>query len=215
VAKKNLILVGGGGHCKSCIDVIEAEERFKIAGIVDIEDKLRQNVLDYEVIACDKALPKLVKCYKYFLITIGHIKSPCARVNKFEYLKQLGAEFPVVISPLAYVSKRAYIGEGTIIMHKANVNAHVRIGINCIVNTAALIEHDVKVGGHCHISTGSIVNGGCNIGEKVFIGSNSTIVNNINIVEETIIGAGAVVTKSIKEEGIYIGNHARKLNKNE
>ena len=37
--KKNIILIGGGGHCKSCIDVIEAEDKFEIAGIVDNDTK--------------------------------------------------------------------------------------------------------------------------------------------------------------------------------
>jgi len=35
--KKELILIGGGGHCTACIDVIEQEGRFAIAGIVDVE----------------------------------------------------------------------------------------------------------------------------------------------------------------------------------
>ena len=29
-----IILIGGGSHCKSVIDVIEQENRFKIIGIV-------------------------------------------------------------------------------------------------------------------------------------------------------------------------------------
>ena len=32
---KEIILIGGGGHCKSVIDVIEQEGKFKIVGIVD------------------------------------------------------------------------------------------------------------------------------------------------------------------------------------
>ncbi len=32
---KEIILVGGGGHCKSVIDVIEQEAKYKIAGIID------------------------------------------------------------------------------------------------------------------------------------------------------------------------------------
>ena len=32
---KNIILIGGGGHCASCIDVIEQEGIYQIAGIVD------------------------------------------------------------------------------------------------------------------------------------------------------------------------------------
>jgi len=32
---KNLILIGAGGHCRSCIDVIEAEKKYKIIGLID------------------------------------------------------------------------------------------------------------------------------------------------------------------------------------
>jgi len=33
---KSIILVEGGGHCKSFIDVFEAEGKYKIAGIVKL-----------------------------------------------------------------------------------------------------------------------------------------------------------------------------------
>ena len=39
--KKSLILVGGGGHAKSCIDVVESEKKFKILGILDNSKKNR------------------------------------------------------------------------------------------------------------------------------------------------------------------------------
>ena len=41
--KPEIILVGGGGHCKSCIDVIEAEGRFIIKGIIDLPDRFEMN----------------------------------------------------------------------------------------------------------------------------------------------------------------------------
>ncbi len=40
--KGKIILIGGGGHCKSCIDVIEQEGRFQITGIVDVPEKMHQ-----------------------------------------------------------------------------------------------------------------------------------------------------------------------------
>ena len=43
--KETILLVGGGGHCKSCIDVIEQEGRFRSAGIVDVPKKLGQKVI--------------------------------------------------------------------------------------------------------------------------------------------------------------------------
>ena len=36
--KEEIILIGGGGHCKSCIDVIEQEGKYQIAGIVDLPE---------------------------------------------------------------------------------------------------------------------------------------------------------------------------------
>ncbi len=213
MAKKDLILVGGGGHCKSCIDVIEAEGTFNIAGIVDVEGKLREKVLDYEIIATDNDLESLATQYQYFLITIGSIKDPCKRIEKFKYLKQFGATFPVIISPLAYVAKSACVGEGTIVMHKVLVNSDACIGMNCIINSSALIEHDVKVGDHCHISTGSIINGKCHIGNRVFVGSNSVVIDCVNIGDDAVIGAGSVVSQSISEAGIYVGNPASSVSK--
>ena len=207
----DIVLIGGGGHCKSCIDVIETEDRFKIAGIVEMDDKLHQKVLDYKIIASDKDLSKLINQYKHFLVTIGSTKDPCKRIEKFEYLKKLGVKFPVITSPLAHVSTSACVGEGTIVMHKAIVNSDADVGKNCIINTSALIEHDVKIGNHCHISTGSIINGNCNIGDRVFIGSNSVVVNNTDIADDVVIGAGSVVAKSISEAGIYVGNPVRRV----
>ena len=209
--KKDILLIGGGGHCESCIDVIETEGKFKIAGIIDMKKNLHKKVLDYEIIACDDSYEELLKEYKYYLITIGQIKNAGIRAEKFEYFKKFGAEFPMIISPFAYVSKHVDIGEGTIVMHKAVINANAKIGRNCIINSASLIEHQASIGNHCHISTGSIVNGECCVENCVFIGSNSVIVNNLNIAENTIIGAGTVVIESINKSGTYVGNPARRI----
>ena len=35
---KKIILIGGGGHCRSCIDVIESTKMFKIIGIINSLD---------------------------------------------------------------------------------------------------------------------------------------------------------------------------------
>ena len=209
--KEEIVLIGGGGHCKACIDVIELGNKFKIAGIIDIKEKLHQRVLGYEIIGSDAELPEIVKHYNYFLITNGQTKDAFRRLNIFEHITRLGGNFPVIVSPLAYVSKHASIQEGSIIMHNVTINADAKIGRNCIVNTGALIEHDTIIEDHCHISTGCIVNGQCSVGKGTFIGTNSSLSNNISIINNTIIGNGAVVVKSIGESGIYIGNPARKV----
>lgn len=211
IMKEDIILIGGGGHCRACIDVLEAEGRYKVAGIADIKEKKGTSVLGYKIFASDENLPDLVKEYRSFLVTIGQIKSGARRAGLFETLKGLGASFPVVVSPLAYVSKYADIAEGTIVMHRAFVNAAAKIGRNCIINTGAIIEHDAVIEDNCHIATGSVVNGGSYIGEGTLTGSNSVINNNLTIARGTVIGSGAVVAKSIESSGTYVGNPARRL----
>ena len=195
--KERIILIGGGGHCKSCIDVIEQAETFNIVGIVDVPEKLHQKILDYEIIATDNDLPQLVNEYENFLITLGQIKSPAKRTRLFKTLKESGAKLPVIISPLAYVSKHTEIGDGTIIMHHALINAGAKIGNNCIINTKALIEHDAIIGDHCHIATGAIINGGVKVGTGTFFGSNAVCKEYIEIGENTVIGCGATIVNDV------------------
>lgn len=189
-ADKGILLVGAGGHCRSVIDVIEHEGRYEILGLVDIKANIGSRVLGYEVIASDDQLPELITRCSNALVTIGHIESNTLRVELFQRLKQLGYQLPTIVSPLAYVSKHAKLGEGTVVMHHALVNANATVGCNCIINTKALVEHDVKVGNHCHISTASVLNGGVIVKDNTFFGSNAT--SRQEMVFEGFIKAGSL-----------------------
>lgn len=169
----SIILVGGGGHCHSVIDVIEQQGKYRIAGIVDVKESVGTSVLGYPIIACDEQLPDLFNNCKNALVTIGHIRTNSLRLNLYKQLKNIGYILPVIISPLAYVSQHAEVGEGTVVMHHALINAKAKIGKNCIINTKALIEHDVTIEDHCHVATASVINGGVKVKENTFVGSNA------------------------------------------
>jgi sugar O-acyltransferase (sialic acid O-acetyltransferase NeuD family) len=189
--KEKIVLIGGGGHCHSVIDVIEQENKYEIIGIVDTKENIGKKVLDYEVIASDDDLETIFLSCKNAVITVGQIESNKIRVNIYNKLKQIGFNLPVIISPLAYVSRYSFINESTIIMHHALINANVKIGKNCIINTKALIEHDCVIGDNCHISTASVINGGVTVKENSFFGSNATSKQSIKI--EGFIKAGSLV----------------------
>lgn len=208
---KDIILVGGGGHCKSCIDIIETESKYKIKGIIDVLEKLGQDILSYKIIGNDEDIPHLARNGVNFLITVGHIRNPKLRIKLFNLIKEHNGNLPVIRSFIAHVSKYSIIGEGTIIMHQAVVNVSSKIGNNCIINTQSLIEHDVIIGNNNHISTNANINGECIIGNNCLIGSGATVKNGISITDNCIIGAGTVVTKNIKEAGMYVGYPAKKI----
>ena len=191
---RNIVLIGGGGHCKSVIDVIEQEGRFEIVGIVERPDFLETDVLGYQIIGNDSDLVDLAKKYKYALITVGQIKSPSLRIKLFDLATKAGFTLPNIISPNAYVSKHSSIGNGVVVMHNAIVNASASIGDNCIINSKALIEHDCLISKHCHISTNATINGGVKVESGCFVGSSATTKELITISENSFIKAGSLVT---------------------
>ena len=205
--KRPLILIGGGGHCKSVIEVAESAG-YEIKGILDMPDEVGKEVLPgHQVIGTDAEIPQYVEDCD-FVITVGFIKNPALRIKLYNKVKAAGGRLATIIASTAHVSKYAELGEGTVIMHQAFVNAGAKIGDNCIINTFVNIEHDAEVGNQCHISTGTMVNGECKIGENCFIGSQSVCANCIEIASDIILGAGSVVRKSIRVKGIYAGNPA-------
>ena len=208
---KNLILIGGGGHCKSVIEVAESAG-YTIVGILDRPEEVGKKVLAYAVIGVDDDIPFYVDKAE-FIITIGFIKNPALRIKLYNKVLEAGGKLATLIASTAHVSKYATIGAGTVIMHQAFVNAGAVIGNNVIINTFANIEHDAHIGNQCHISTGTMINGDCMIGENCFIGSQSVLANAISICSDVVVGAGSFVHKSISQAGIYSGNPAILKNK--
>ena len=206
--KKEIVLVGGGGHCKSVIDVIEEEGSFAIAGIVDVKEKLGQQVLNYEISWTDDQFAELTKRYENFLVTVGQLQNPEARILLYNKIKKHGGRLPVIVSPNAHVSRHVTIEEGTVVMHFATINAEARVGRNTILNTGCLLEHDVKVGDHCHISTKAVINGGTSISDRVFVGSSAVLAHMISVGNDCIISSGSVVRKNIPNKSLVFGNPA-------
>lgn len=206
---KQLILVGGGGHCKSVIDVAECAG-YTILGILDKPEELGKDVLGYRVIGTDADMENYINA-ALFVVTVGQIESPDLRIRLHSEVEKVGGSLATIISPTAHVSRHASIGKGTVIMHNAVVNANAIIGKGCIINTFANVEHDVKVGDYCHISTGAMVNGNSTIQDGVFIGSQSVVNQGLTICAGTVIGSMSAVRSSIWKRGVYAGSPARLL----
>ncbi len=208
--KKEIVIIGSGGHASSVIDMLKHSEDWEIRGVVSIDLKKNSNFEGIQVIGDDSCLEELIQQRFPFVIAIGQIFSSEIRYKLFMKLVESNADTPIIISPNAYVSPKAFIGRGSTVFHRVVINTNARIGENCILNNMCLIEHDAVIGSHTHVSTGAIINGNARIGNRCFIGSGSIISNNISICDNVILGAGSNVVKDIKEHGVYYGNPARK-----
>lgn len=199
---KGLVLLGGGGHCRSVIDVLE-QAGLAIAGVVHGDACEALPAFEYPVLGHDRDLPRLREMYHNALVTIGQIQSPRVRKILYARLVELGFSLPTVLSPQACVAARAHIASGSVVMHRAMVNSGASVGHNCIINTKALVEHDCVIEDHCHVAVGAILCGGVRLGEGSFVGAGAIIREGVQIGANCVVGMGCRVRHHLAEGSRY------------
>jgi len=197
MSTSSLVLVGGGGHCRSVIDLIRSVGDYHIHGILDQQENIGKSVAGCVIIGTDAMIGALIEEGHSFVVTIGQVGRSSVRKNVFDSIRSAGGALVTVVSPRAYIAPDAQLGDGSTIGHGAVVNSGARVGQNCIVNTGAIIEHDAMVEAHCHIATGAIVNGGCVVGAASMIGSRAVLLQGISLGAGCVVGAGAVVLRDV------------------
>lgn len=211
---KKLLLIGGGGHCKSVLDSIIQLETYQEIGIIDMKDKVGERIMDTPIIGCDDDLPKLYEeGYHYAFVTIGSIGNPSLRIKLFKYLRDIGFETPSIIDPSATVSGYSNIDRGIYVGKQAIINTGAIINKGAIINSGSIVEHDCKIGDFVHIAPGTVLSGEVSIGDYSHIGSNSTIKQQVTIGSNSIIGMGSVVTKDIQDSILAYGNPCKEVKK--
>ncbi len=204
--KKEIILLGSGGHAKSVVDAIEASGLYKIAGFVSPAEETAFGYHGYRNIGGDEKLQELFDSGIHdAFVGVGYVGQDKVRNRLYGQLKEIGYNLPVIIDPTAVLARDVCAGEGTFIGKMAVVNANASIGKMTIINTASIIEHDCVIENFCHISVGSILCGGVSIGEGSFVGAGTTVIQGVKIGEGCMIGAGSLVLREVSSQKKIFG----------
>ncbi len=208
VIKKEIVLIGAGGHARVIIDTAECLG-FNISSIIDIGYKgKKETIIGYPVIGNISVLSSYNIDKIEVFIAIGDNK---IRTEYFKIIKNMGFNIPVLIHPTAILSNYVSINEGVFVNAGSIINALSEIGKNTIINTGSIIDHEVKIGKNTHICPGVKIAGRVSIGNNTFIGTGTTIIDKIRIGDNVIIGAGSVVIKDVKSNSKVAGVPAREL----
>ncbi len=201
---KDIILVGGFAEtielCELC--------GYNIVGIID--NALTQPLCGYPVLGDDSCAEQIHKLYPQAEALIAMDK-PSVRKKLFALYREAGYKIASLISPKAYISPTAKLGEGCIIQSFCNISTNCIIGEGAKINTYANIMHDAKISNYVTIAPNAVLLGRVTVGECAYIGANSTIIQTNCIGAGALVGAGAVVTKNIEGEAVVVGVPARKM----
>ncbi|WMJ78644.1 MULTISPECIES: acetyltransferase [unclassified Sedimentibacter] len=209
---KKILLIGGGGHCKSVLDSLIQAEQYSEIGIIDKNENIGKHVLGISIVGCDDDLIKLYRSgYNNAFVTLGSIGDAKHRIKLFSMLEEIGFEIPNIVDSTSIISKDVNMSGGIYVGKNAVVNAGVSIGKGVIINTSSIIEHDCKVESFSHIATGSVLCGEVHVEENVHIGANSVVKQQVKIGANTIIGMGSVVLHDIACSMIAYGNPCKEV----
>lgn len=198
-----LVIYGGGGHAKSLIDLIRAEGKYRIHGILDDGITAGSKIMGVPVLGNVSKLSELRRQGIGLAVNaVGGIGSITPRLKLYECLRQAGFDFPTVIHPRAYVEPTATLGGGGQIFFNAYVGSEVKVGFGCIINTGAIISHDCTLGDFVNISPGAILAGAVTVNERSLVGMGVTINLNVSIGAGARVGNSATVKNDIPDNGV-------------
>lgn len=198
-----LIIYGGGGHAKSLIDLIHAEGKYIIAGIIDDSLPAGTDVMGVQVLGSGDLLADLrQKGITLAVNAVGGIGNITPRLSVYEKLRNAGFTCPTVIHPRAFIEPTAKVADGGQIFFNAYVGSDAVVGYGCIINTGAILSHDCVLEDYVNISPGAILAGAVTVQQRTLVGMGVTINLNVKIGAGTRIGNSAVVKSDVPENGI-------------
>jgi len=208
---KKILLIGGGGHCKSVLDSLFKTNQYSEISIIDRKENIGGEVLGIPIIGCDNDLLHFYKeGYHYAFVTVGSIGDSKLRIKLYKEIQEIGFEIPKIIDLTATVSNHAKVDNGVFVGKKAVINAGSFIRRGNIINTACIIEHDCIIGEFSHIGPGAVLCGEVQVGANTHIGARSVIKQQIKIGSNTIIGMGSVVLKDIEDNILAFGSPCKR-----
>lgn len=197
-----LIVYGGGGHGKSLIELIRAQNRYQIRGVIDDGIPAGSTITGVPVIGGSEKLAELYRNgVRQSVNAVGGIGNLASRISVFQRLQEHGFICPAVVHPTAYIESSANLADGVQVFPFAYVGSEAKIGYGTIVNTGVIVSHDCTIGEYSNLSPGAILAGEVQIGSNVLVGMGVTVNLRVKIGAGARIGNGATIKSDVPEKG--------------
>ena len=143
---KRLLIVGAGQFGQMVKEIALEMKEFSLVDFLDDMNPLAVGKIE--------ELPNFVDKYEFAICAIGNSET---RKRITERIVECGYKLASVISPYAYVSSSAVLGDGVIIEPMSTIQKGVRVGNCSIVSSGTVLRHDCCVGSVCQVDCGSVV----------------------------------------------------------
>lgn len=197
----NTFILGGGGHAKMCIEILEANNTMNVVGILDSILPIGSEVLGIPVVG-DDSDGNLLELRRlgvtHSVNGVGMVKKHKKRCKVNQRLLDFGFLIPTIIHPTAIVEKSCSLSWGCQIMAGAILGSDSKIGDCCIINSGAIVSHDCVIEAEVHIAPGAILGGAVTVGQRTLIGMGVTVLLGLKIGSDIVIPNGTAVNQNLQ-----------------
>jgi sugar O-acyltransferase (sialic acid O-acetyltransferase NeuD family) len=197
-----LLILGGGGHGKVVAEAAVGSGRWTDIAFLDGRFPTLSRVLEWPVIGSDTEARRFLPKYPEVAVAIGDNR---LRLELVKSLESWGFKLPPIEHPTAWLSPSARLGNGTVLVGSAVVNASASLGRACIVNTSATVDHDCSLADGVHVSPGAHIGGNTIIGARTWVGIGAAVRHGVTIGSDVVVGAGAAVIKDVPDGAKVVG----------
>lgn len=186
---KKIIVIGAGGHGKSVADLLLLQDEYELVGFLDDAYPAVADVWSFPVLGkvTAEALQLLKANVGYVVVAIGNNE---LREKIFKLLIGLGFNMPSVVHPNAFVSPRAILGNGCVVMANAVIGTEARLGEGVIVNSGAIVDHHAVVDDFGHLGVNASMAGGAHLGRAAWAQAGVALGYGVSIPEQQILKPG-------------------------
>lgn len=165
---KNLLILGAGQYGTVVKEIAEAMGCFDKIDFLDDTFGMGATDGNYHEPSIGKLtdLEKYSPDYTYAIVAMGDAQLRQLWTNK---ALENCYRIPVIVSPMAYVSKSAQLRQGDVIEPLAVVHANAAIGVATYISAGAIVNHNSFISDYCHINCNAVVMSGALVAPCTYV----------------------------------------------
>lgn len=215
---KKLVILGGSGIGMIATSIAIDNKEYKVEGFlndfIDVGSEIGK-FKKIKVVGKTEDINYYLKNDFYFFIAYVGMKKEKEVYKKIKSFDIPTDRYANLFHSSSYIPNGfSKLGNGILMGPYSQISPDTTIEDNCILLGNSFLGHDSYMKRFSHLATNSVVGANVQLGYGVHVGSNATIREKVKVGNYSLIGSGAVVLNDIPENSIYIGNPAKKLEKN-
>lgn len=157
-----------------------------------------------------------LNAYPHNLSVVIAIANPKTLRKLVDQIENPLVEFPNIIAPnvLFFDRESVTMGCGNVLTFGCRLSCNVKLGNFNLLNGCVSFGHDVAIDSYNVMMPETRLSGEVKVGEMNLFGSRSFVVQQVTIGSRTTIAAGSFILRKTKDDSLYMGNPAKKMDIN-